>query len=79
MAKLINKTTHDIYWSDEDIVCPLEDAYWELHDFIAMKRLDGHDRTDQWYMLVCQKMDELLDALGNCPFDETNENLKPIY
>lgn len=46
MAKYYNKKNHEIYWTDDDIACPLEEAYWELHDYIAIKRLDGHDIID---------------------------------
>ena len=46
MAKLYNKKEHKIYWSSDDIICPIEDAYFELTDFIALKKLDGHDVYD---------------------------------
>lgn len=78
MAKLYNKKTHDIYWTDSDIVCLVEEAYWELSDFIAVKRLDGHDRIDQWYMNVHRKLDELLDVLVKNPIDELAEGIEPL-
>ena len=52
MAKLYNTKTNEVVWNDSDLLAPVEDAYFELSDFLAMKKLDGHDRTDQWYMLV---------------------------
>lgn len=79
MAKLYNTRTNDIYWSANDIYCAVEEAYWELSDFIAVKRLDGHDMTDQWYMRVHAKLDELLEALGKCPIDETNPDIKELF
>ena len=79
MAKYINKKNHDIYWSDDDIACAVEEAYWELHDFLAVKRLDGHNAIDLWYMLIDQKLSELIDIMEKCPFDELDEDLKPIY
>lgn len=79
MAKYYNKKNHDIYWTDDDIACPLEEAYWELHDYIAVKRLDGHDIIDQWYIKMDYKMAELIDIMAECPIDLTDENIKPIY
>lgn len=79
MAKLYNTRTNDIYWSANDIYCDVEEAYWELSDFIAVKRLDGHDRIDQWYMKVHAKLDELLEALGKCPIDETDPDVKELF
>ena len=52
MAKLYNTKSNEVIWSDSDLLAPVEDAYFELSGFLAMKKLDGHDRTDQWYMLV---------------------------
>lgn len=46
MAKYYNKKNHEIYWTDDEIAGSLEEAYWELHDYIAIKRLDGHDVVD---------------------------------
>lgn len=79
MAKVYDTKKKQTYWTSSDIACPLEDAYWELSDFLAVKRLDGHDMRDQWYMKVHQKMGELLDALGADPTDELEEHIKPIY
>lgn len=67
MAKFFDTKKREVYWSDNDIYAPLEDAYFELSDFIALKKLDGHDAYDQWYMLVELKMAELIDALNNSP------------
>lgn len=78
MAHFYDRTKNDIYWTAEDIVCPLEDAYFELCNFLALKRLDGHDRRDQWYMKVHNKLDELLDALNEEPTDERNEETSDI-
>ena len=79
MAKVYDTKKHEIYWTASDIVCPLEEVYWELLDFIAVKRLDGHDRRDQWYMAVHAKMQELLDLLEKDPTDELDENIRPLY
>ena len=79
MAKVYDIKRKVTYWTASDIACPLEDAYWELSDFLAVKRLDGHDMRDQWYMKVHQKMGELLDALGDDPTDELDANIRPIY
>jgi hypothetical protein len=43
MAKVYNTKTNTIYWSDYDIACAVEEAYWELTEFLALKKLDGHD------------------------------------
>ena len=47
-----SKKSNEIMWIDDDLLAPVEDAYFELSGYLAMKKLDGHDRTDQWYMLV---------------------------
>ena len=52
MAKFYNTRNNEVIWSDSDLLAPVEDAYFELSGFLAMKKLDGHDRNDQWYMLV---------------------------
>ena len=78
MAKYYNVKNHEVYWSDSDIVCPLEDAWFELTDFLATKRLDGHDMQDQWYMLVERKMKELLEVLSSNPLDETDPAIHEI-
>ena len=52
MAKFYDTKHNEGIWSDRDLLAPVEDAYFELSGFLAMKKLDGHDRTDQWYMLV---------------------------
>ena len=69
MAKLYNTKNNEVVWSDSDLLAPVEDAYFELSGFLAMKKLDGHDRTDQWYMLVHQKLKELISALDMDPID----------
>lgn len=78
MAKLYDKKKGEVIWSDSDIVCLVEEAYWELSDFLAIKRLDGHDMTDQWYMNVHKKLDELLDVLMKNPIDELAEGVEPL-
>ena len=78
MAKLYDKKKHEILWSDCDIACLVEEAYWELSDFIAVKRLDGHDRTDQWYIAMHSKLNELIEVMGKCPIDETNPYIQEI-
>ena len=52
MAKFYDTRNNEEIWSDSDLLAPVEDAYFELSGFLAMKKLDGHDRNDQWYMLV---------------------------
>ena len=69
MAKFYNTKRREVIWSDNDLFAPVEDAYFELGEFLATKKLDGHDRKDQWYMLVHQKLDELMDALNKNPID----------
>lgn len=79
MAKIYNTKTHEIMWSDADIFCTIEDAYHELSDFLAYKRLNGHDRCDQWYMAMHRKLDELIDVMGECPIDETDPDIKELF
>lgn len=79
MAKIYDRKKNEVYWSDSDIACVVEDAYFELSDFLAVKKLDGHDRLDQWYMTVHAKLTELMGALDNCPIDELGEDIRPIY
>lgn len=70
MAKIY--TNNDIYWSDAEIYAPIEDAYWELSEMLALKRLDGHNPHDQWYMAVHRKLSELLDVLDENPAKDTD-------
>lgn len=70
MAKIYNTKEHEVYWADSDVFCAVEDAYVELSDFIAAKKLDGHNEMDQWYMMVLLKLDELMSALTKCPRKE---------
>ena len=46
MAKFYNAKRREVFWSDNDLFAPVEDAYFELGDFIAMKKLNGHDEKD---------------------------------
>ena len=69
MAKFYNTKRNEVVWSDNDLFAPVEDAYFELSDFIAMKKLDGHDLKDQWYMLVCHMLGELIEVLDKNPID----------
>lgn len=78
MAKVYNTKTNTIYWSDYDIACAVEEAYWELHEFLALKRLDGHDMQDQWYMAMAAKMDELIELMNKCPLNEADPNVKEL-
>lgn len=78
MAKLYNKETHEVYWSGGDILAAVEENYWELLDFMNAKKLDGHDMKDQWYMLVCAKLDELIDALNENPTNELDPHITEI-
>ena len=78
MAKFYDTKTNEVVWSDSDLLAPVEDAYFELSDFLAMKKLDGHDSTDQWYMLVHQKLDELISALDMDPTDIDLDRYKEI-
>lgn len=79
MAKFYNEKTNEIYWSDADIYCPLEDAWFQLLEFLAVKKLDGHDVYDQWYMAVERKIRELLDVLAESPVDELDGDMKELY
>ena len=78
MAKFYDTKTNEVIWNDIDLLGPVEDAYFELSDFLAMKKLDGHDSTDQWYMLVHQKLDELISALNMDPADIDSDRYKEI-
>ena len=73
-----SKKSNEIFWIDDDLLAPVEDAYFELSGYLAMKKLDGHDRTDQWYMLVHQKLKELIDALDMDPTDVDLDNDKEV-
>ena len=73
-----SKNSNEIMWSDSDLLAPVEDAYFELSGFLAMKKLDGHDRTDQWYMLVHQKLQELVQVLYMDPTDTDLDRYKEI-
>ena len=67
MAKFYNVKRNEVIWSDNDLFVPVEDAYFELGEFLATKKLNGHDEKDQWYMLVYQKIKELMRALEENP------------
>lgn len=78
MAKFYDTRSNEVIWSDSDLLAPVEDAYFELSGFLVMKKLDGHDRTDQWYMLVHQKLRELISALDMNPVDTDSDMYKEI-
>lgn len=67
MAKFYNVKRREVFWTDNDLFVPVEDAYFELGEFLATKKLNGHDEKDQWYMLVYQKIKELMKALEENP------------
>ena len=71
-----SKKSNEIMWTDDDLLAPVEDAYFELSGYLAIKKLDGHDRTDQWYMLVHQKLKELISVLDMNPIDVDLDNDK---
>lgn len=73
-----SKKSNEIMWIDDDLLAPVEDAYFELSGYLAMKKLDGHDRTDQWYMLVHQKLKELIEVLDMDPTDTDLDNDKEV-
>lgn len=75
MAKIYDSKTNTIYWCDYDIACAVEDAYWELTAFLALKELDGHDKQDKWYMAMAEKMNELIDLMNECPLNEADPNV----
>lgn len=64
MAKFYNKKTQQVLWGADNIYCPLEDEAEELREYLAVRKLDGHDEYDQWAMRVLDKMDELLGLLA---------------
>lgn len=78
MAKFYDTKSNEIIWTDDDLLAPVEDAYFELSGFLAMKKLDGHDRTDQWYMLVHQKLKELISVLDMDPTNIDLDNYKEL-
>lgn len=73
-----SKKSNEIMWIDDDLLAPVEDAYFELSGYLAIKKLDGHDRNDQWYMLVHQKLKELISVLDMDPTDTDLDNDKEI-
>ena len=73
-----SKKSNEIMWIDDDLLAPVEDAYFELSGYLAIKKLDGHDRNDQWYMLVHQKLKELISVLDMKPIDGDLDNDKEI-
>ena len=73
-----SKKSNEIMWIDDDLLAPVEDAYFELSGYLAIKKLDGHDRTDQWYTLVHQKLKELISVLDMDPTDTDLDNDKEI-
>ena len=79
MGKIYHTKNHKIMWSDLDIYCYIEDAFIELQDFLAQKRLDGHNAEDQWYMAMYNKLDELIELMAKCPIDETDPNIKELF
>lgn len=78
MARFFDKRTHDIVWHENDLYGVLDEQFLELTDFLAMKKLDGHNEEHQWYMLVHRKMSELLDVLGKNPRELNLETDKEI-
>ena len=46
MAKFYNVKRREVFWSDNDLFAPVEDAYFELGEFLATKKLNGHDEKD---------------------------------
>lgn len=75
MAILYNKKKHEEIWSDTDIACVIEEAQWELNEFLCSRDLDGHMRDTQWYMAMWQKLDELIELMGKCPNDELDPDI----
>ena len=73
-----SKKSNEIFWIDDDLLAPVEDAYFELSGYLAIKKLDGHDRKDQWYMLVHQKLKELISVLDMDPTDTDLDNYKEL-
>ena len=73
-----SKKSNEIMWTDDGLLAPVEDAYFELSGYLAMKKLDGHDRHDQWYMLVHQKLKELISVLDMNPIDIDLDNDKEM-
>lgn len=69
MAKFYDTKTGEVIWSDNDVFLPAVYAYNELSDFLATKKLDGHDERDQWYMLIQRKLGELVAALYKNPVE----------
>lgn len=65
-----NVEKNDIYWTEEDIYCRLDEDYMSLVGFLAYKTIDNNNEEDQWYVAVERKMAELLDILSKRPNDE---------
>lgn len=75
MAKLYDAKLHKIRYSlPADLYFAIEEAYFELSEVLAVEKLDGHDRYDQWQMKLEMKMSELLDAIN-----ELDEETEDIY
>lgn len=45
MAKVYNTKTNELRWED-DIAGVVEDAWFEITEILAVKKLDGHDMYD---------------------------------
>ena len=79
MAKFYDTKTREVIWSDNDVFSPAVYAYNELSSFLATKKLDGHDERDQWYMLVQQKLGELVAALYKNPVEMDLISKKELF
>ena len=79
MAKVYNTKTNSLRWED-DISGVVEDAWFEITEILAVKKLDGHDMYDQWLMAVELRVKDLMDTLNDSPYTyEDMINNKTIY
>jgi hypothetical protein len=73
MAKVYDKKNDKLAWSYSEIICPLEDAWFEVLDVLNTNKLDGHDIDDQWLMKVELRMKDLLDTLSEKEYNLDEE------
>lgn len=68
MAKMYDTKRNKYRWSQGEIVCVVEDAWFEVLDVLnSMGRIDGHDAEDQWLMKVEVRLKDLLGTLAEDP------------
>lgn len=77
MGKVYSPKEKEILWQD-DITPIVEEAWFEICDILAVKKLDGHDIYDQWLMKVEIRLRDLVDALNSYDYKIDEEINKSI-